>query len=216
MRISFQHPQEIEEFDHIQAARTALHFRHERLWPPELVGNVLLQPAALLAQVGEQRRNPLVARVVDGVGHAKHSRYTYAIFFICIRHNWENHMFQLVWLSSAAVTAFAIVIDMRRLRANRVGLPAAGWAFASACVGPAAGVLYLIQRRKTRRYLIDAAWALAGNASQPVYVRRARLNALARSGVLGEPILQACLAALEQESVASGHVASEQEMDHSM
>ncbi|WP_247315224.1 hypothetical protein [Ralstonia pseudosolanacearum] len=125
-------------------------------------------------------------------------------------------MLQLVWLCSAAVTALVIVIDMRRLRANRVGLPPAGWAFASACVGPAAGALYLVQRRKARRHLINAAWALAGNASQPVHVRRARLIALARNGVLGKPILQACLAALEQESSAAAHVARQQEMDHSM
>ncbi|UZF20934.1 hypothetical protein LG939_05550 [Ralstonia pseudosolanacearum] len=124
-------------------------------------------------------------------------------------------MLQVIWLCSAAVTAFAIVIDMRRLRANRVGLPAAGWVFASACVGPVAGALYLVRRRRMRRHLIAAAWALVGNASQSVYVRRARLTALARSGVLGEPILQACLAALEQEALASERVANQQEMDHS-
>lgn len=109
-------------------------------------------------------------------------------------------MFQIAWLSSAAVTALGIVLDMHRLRANRVGLPTAGWVFASACVGPVAGAAYLLQRRAVRQALIDAAWELVGDANQPAHMRRERLIALERSGVLGKPIFRACLAVLDAEA----------------
>lgn len=125
-------------------------------------------------------------------------------------------MFQIVWLSGAAVTALGIVIDMRRLRANRVGLPAAGWAFASACIGPIAGAAYLLQRRAARQALIDAAWALVGDANQPAHVRRERLIALQRSGVLGAPIFRACLAVLDAEIAAPLHVTTQEDANHSM
>lgn len=125
-------------------------------------------------------------------------------------------MFQIIWLSGAAVTALGIVLDMRRLRANRVGLPPAGWVFASACVGPIAGVAYVLQRRIMRRCLIDAAWALVGNANQPVHVRRERLIALERSGVLGATIFRACLAVLDAEVADSLHVTTQEDANHSM
>lgn len=125
-------------------------------------------------------------------------------------------MFQIVWLSSATVTALGIVLDMRRLRANHVGLPAAGWVFASACVGPVAGAAYLLQRRAARQALIDAAWALVGDANQPAHVRRERLIALERSGVLGIPIFRACLAVLDAEIADPLHATTEEDADHSM
>ncbi|API73567.1 hypothetical protein [Ralstonia pseudosolanacearum] len=125
-------------------------------------------------------------------------------------------MFQLVWLSGAAATALGIVLDMRRLRANRVGLQALAWVFASACVGPVAGVAYLLQRRPARRALIDAAWELVGDANQPAHVRRERLIALERSGVLGAPIFRACLAVLEAEAADPLHVTAEEDVSRSV
>ncbi len=125
-------------------------------------------------------------------------------------------MFQIVWLSSATVTALCIVLDMRRLRANYVGLPTAGWVFASACIGPIAGAAYLLQRRAARRALIDAAWALVGDANQPAHVRRERLIALERSGVVGVPIFRACLAVLDSEIADPLHATTEEDADNSM
>ncbi|MGA4222301.1 hypothetical protein ACI2TZ_10290 [Ralstonia nicotianae] len=125
-------------------------------------------------------------------------------------------MFQLIWLSGVVATALGIVLDMRRLRANRVGLPAAGWVFASACIGPVAGAAYLLQRRAVRRALINAAWELVGDANQPAHVRRERLIALERSGVLGVPIFRACLAVLDAEATDPLHVMAEEDTSGSM
>ncbi|MBB6580929.1 hypothetical protein [Ralstonia solanacearum] len=125
-------------------------------------------------------------------------------------------MFQIVWLSGVAVTALGIVLDMRWLRANRVGLPAAIWVFVSACVGPVAGAAYLLQRRAAQRALIDATWKLVGDASQPTHVRRERLIALERSGVLGVPIFRACLAMLDAETIEPPRMTAEEEADRSI
>ncbi|MFV8603315.1 hypothetical protein ACNRDG_03210 [Ralstonia pseudosolanacearum] len=125
-------------------------------------------------------------------------------------------MFQLVWLSGVAATALGIVLDMRRLRVNRVGLPASAWVFASACIGPVAGVAYLLQRQAARRALIGAAWELVGDANQSAHVRRERLITLERSGVLGAPIFRACLAVLDAEATDSLPVTTEKNADRSM
>ncbi|MFV8598092.1 hypothetical protein [Ralstonia pseudosolanacearum] len=125
-------------------------------------------------------------------------------------------MLQLIWLSGVVATALGIVLDMRRLRANRVGLPAAGWVFTTACIGPVAGAAYLLQRRAVRRALIHAAWELVGDANQPPHVRRERLIALERSGVLGAPIFRACLAVLNAEATDSLHVMAEEDTSRSM
>ncbi|MFV8624983.1 hypothetical protein ACNREE_11065 [Ralstonia pseudosolanacearum] len=125
-------------------------------------------------------------------------------------------MFQLIWLSCVVATALGIVLDMRRLRANRVGFPAAVWVFASACIGPVAGAAYLLQRRAVRRALIHAAWELVGDANQPAHVRRERLIALERSGVLGVPIFRACLTVLDAEATDSLHVTAEEDASRSM
>ncbi|WP_247539134.1 hypothetical protein [Ralstonia pseudosolanacearum] len=125
-------------------------------------------------------------------------------------------MFQLIWLSGVAVTALGIVLDMRRLRAHRVGFPAAGWVFASACIGPVAGAAYLLQRRVVWRALINAAWELVGDVNQPAQVRRERLIALERSGVLGVPIFRACLAVLDAEATDSLPVMAEEDTSRSM
>ncbi|UQY83017.1 hypothetical protein [Ralstonia pseudosolanacearum] len=125
-------------------------------------------------------------------------------------------MFQIVWLSSAVATALSIVFDMRRLGANRVGLPPAGWVFASACIGPVAGAAYLLQRRATKRALIDAAWELVGDAHQSAHVRLERLLALERSGVLGTPIFRACQAVLNAEIADPLHVTTKEDADHAI
>ncbi|WP_193727318.1 hypothetical protein [Burkholderia sp. BE17] len=110
-------------------------------------------------------------------------------------------MFQLVWLSSIAATALAIVFDMHRLRASRVGLRPLGWVVASVWVGPIAGVAYMLRRRSARAALIDATWQLVGDAAHPIAIRRERLIAFRRSGMLGTPVFRACLAVLDAESL---------------
>ncbi|MDN7629697.1 hypothetical protein [Burkholderia cenocepacia] len=109
-------------------------------------------------------------------------------------------MFQLVWLSGIAVTAFGIAFDMHRLRTNRVGLRPIGWVVASVCVGPIAGIAYVIRRRTALAALVDAVWQLVGDATHPLAARRKRLIALERSGMLGAPIFRACLATLDAEA----------------
>lgn len=109
-------------------------------------------------------------------------------------------MFHLVWFTSAAMTALGIALDMHRLHANRVGLRPIGWVVASACVGPIAGVAYLIRRRAARAALIEAVWQFVGDTSHPADARRERLIALERSGLLGPLVFQACLAKLDAET----------------
>ncbi|ESS48904.1 hypothetical protein L665_04098 [Ralstonia solanacearum SD54] len=74
----------------------------------------------------------------------------------------------------------------------------------------------MLQRRVARQALIDAAWALVGDANQPAHVRRERLIALERSGVLGAPIFRACLAVLDAEVADPLHATTEEDVDHSM
>lgn len=199
MRVGVKNPQEVQQFDDIEAAHAALDLRHEGLRPSEPIRNVLLQQAALLAHVREQGRDPLVAGVVDRMGHEEildtHTTYTLSVYGIFQ----EFQMFQLVWFISAAMTALGIALDMHLLRANRVGLRPIGWVVASACVGPIAGVVYLIRRRAARSALNEAVWQFVGDASHRADVRRERLIALKRSGLLGSPVFRACLAKLDAE-----------------
>ncbi|BCN13325.1 hypothetical protein RPSD_52100 (plasmid) [Ralstonia solanacearum] len=118
-------------------------------------------------------------------------------------------MLQIAWLSSAAAVALGIVLDMSRLRINRVGLPAACWIVACVCVGPLAGAAYLLRRRVVRRELIEAASELIGDSSHSVQIRRERLIALERNGVLGAAICRAGLAALEKELERQAHNSTE-------
>ncbi|WP_423391472.1 hypothetical protein [Burkholderia sp. LMG 21824] len=113
-------------------------------------------------------------------------------------------MFQLLWLGCTIATAFAISLDMHRLRARRVDLTPAGWIVSSICTGPIAGVIYLCRRGAARRALIDAAWTLVGDATFPVHVRRERLDALERAGLLGSSIYRECAAVLDTESSTVG------------
>lgn len=109
-------------------------------------------------------------------------------------------MFQLIWLGGGVATALAVVFDMRRLGARRVGLPPIGWGVASVCLGPIAGAIYLSRRSATRQALIDAVWVLVGDQAVPVQVRRARLTALGSVGSVGPVIYRACSAALDAET----------------
>jgi hypothetical protein len=105
----------------------------------------------------------------------------------------------MIWSLSAAIAAFSIVFDMRRLMINRVGLSRMGWVAACACIGPLAGGAYLILRRGARRKLVEAVWRIAGDPLQPVDLRRARLIALLGSGLVGTPVFQTCMKQLDAE-----------------
>jgi hypothetical protein len=113
-------------------------------------------------------------------------------------------MFQLLCLGCTIATGCAIALDMHRLRARRVGMTLGGWIVASACTGPLAGVIYLSRRGAARRALIDAAWTIVGDATFPVHVRRERLDALERAGLLGSSIYRECAAVLDTESSTVG------------
>lgn len=106
-------------------------------------------------------------------------------------------MFALVWMLAAAVAALAVTVDMRRLVIHRLGLTRTGWMLACAVGAPFAVALYLLLRYSATRKLIESAWTIVGDDSQPLGVRRERLIALRRAGLIGAPIYRACLRALE-------------------
>lgn len=104
-----------------------------------------------------------------------------------------------VWALMAAVTTVCVVLDMQRLKVNRIVLPRAGWILASLCGGPLAGVIYCVLRRHAKRSLVRAVWQLVGDASQSLDVRREHLFALRRSGLVGMPVFRTCLETLDVE-----------------
>ncbi len=106
-------------------------------------------------------------------------------------------MWKFLWLSIAAGIALAAVLDMRRLRINRVGLTPTGWLLACLCAGPLAGAIYLVLRRSARQRLINAVWLIVGDGSHPAHIRRARLLDLERTGLVGTAIFRVCLKALD-------------------
>lgn len=108
-------------------------------------------------------------------------------------------MFAEFWVTAAAATAVGISLDMRRLKVSHVGTSRSGWAVACACAGPLAAGAYLYLRRTTWRTLIDAVWQAAGDASQPMHLRRQRLLALRDTGVIGRPVFLACWQELEAD-----------------
>lgn len=107
--------------------------------------------------------------------------------------------FFIWWSLSALLSALVIVIDMRRLGASRVGLVASSWVAASVALGPLAVLAYLFKRPAARRQLVEAVWRLIGDESHPVSMRRARLDALRRSGIVGPAIYRTCLRELGQD-----------------
>ena len=107
----------------------------------------------------------------------------------------------LIWACATTITALGVPLDMRRLRANRVGLSPVGWLVAAVCIGPVAGLAYLRQRPAAWRELMQNTWALVGDSTVPVRVRRERLARLRREGILGSPIYRACRSALDTEEM---------------
>ncbi len=103
----------------------------------------------------------------------------------------------MIWLVAAVPAALGIALDMRRLKVNRVGLSSRGWAVA--CVGTSAFALvpYAILRRRVWRKLIEAAWRFAGDSSHATDVRRERLHALWRNGLIGDAVFRVCTRALD-------------------
>jgi len=104
----------------------------------------------------------------------------------------------VLWSLGVLLSALGIVIDMRRLGTTRVGLPASGWLLVSLLIGPVALVIYLFKRPAVRKQLVDAVWRLVGDASHPVSMRHARLEALHRMGLVGPAIYSSCLRELGQ------------------
>lgn len=106
-------------------------------------------------------------------------------------------MWFFVWWSlGALLSALGIVIDMRRLGATRVGIPAIAWIGLSMLIGPLALMPYLVKRQTVRRALMEGVWRLVGDASHPLSVRHARLEALHRMKVVGPAIYKSCLRSL--------------------
>jgi hypothetical protein len=105
----------------------------------------------------------------------------------------------MIWLCAATAAALGIALDMRRLKVNRVGLSPPGWAVACVFAGAFAAVPYLMLRRRVWRTLLNAAWKLVGDDSHAPAVRRERLDALRRSGLIGRPVLRACLRTLNTD-----------------
>ena len=105
----------------------------------------------------------------------------------------------MIWLTAAAPAALGIAVDMRRLRVNRVGLSPPTWAVVCVLVSAFAVVPYVIQRRRVRRNLIDAAWQFVGDGSYALDVRRERLHTLRRCGLISEAAFQACAQTLDTQ-----------------
>lgn len=105
----------------------------------------------------------------------------------------------MIWLLMATGIAAAVISDMRRLSVHRVGLSAVGWSFVCAGAGPLAIAAYLACRRVVWRLLVDSVWKIVGDASYPVDVRRERLIALRRNGLIGVPVFVACMKALNTQ-----------------
>ncbi|CAE6768330.1 hypothetical protein R69619_03722 [Paraburkholderia nemoris] len=102
----------------------------------------------------------------------------------------------MVWLLTVVGIAVALICDMRRLVAHRVGLSPAGWLFVCVCIGPFTIAAYLICRRVVWRRLVDSVWQVVGDCADPIHLRRRRLVALRRNGLIGAPVFQACLKVL--------------------
>ncbi|AMV41747.1 hypothetical protein ATN79_03490 [Paraburkholderia caribensis] len=99
----------------------------------------------------------------------------------------------MIWILIAVGTAMAVVSDMRRLLVHRVGLSTVGWLFVCVGAGPFAIAAYLLCRRVVWQMLVDSVWQFIGDGSHPKHVRRRRLIALRRNGLIGVPVFHACL-----------------------
>lgn len=104
----------------------------------------------------------------------------------------------VLWFTAALFSALAIVIDMRRLGATRVGFLPVTWIGMSMLIGPLVLVVYLFKRRAVRQALIEGVWRLVGDSSHPLSVRYARLDALHKLEIVGPSIYSSCRRALRQ------------------
>jgi hypothetical protein len=109
--------------------------------------------------------------------------------------------FFVLWSLGALLSVLGIVIDMRRLGAARVGIPAIAWGGVSMLIGPLALGAYLVKRRAVRQSLMEGVWRLVGDGSHPLSVRYARLEALHRMRVVGPAIYKSCLRSLGRGAV---------------
>jgi hypothetical protein len=110
------------------------------------------------------------------------------------------YLLVMTWPILAMGTAYAVLYDMRRLLLiNRAVLTRSGWLVGCLCLGPFAGVAYLLVRPSVRRRLIEQVWVMAGDASHPMDARLKRLNTMRETGLISQPVLQDCLRKLEQE-----------------
>lgn len=103
------------------------------------------------------------------------------------------------WLAAAVPAALGIALDMRRLKVNQVGLSPPSWAVVCVCASAFAVVPYLILRRRVWRELIDATWHFVGDNSHAIDVRRKRLHALRRNGLIGDTAFRVCSRTLDAQ-----------------
>ncbi|WP_233827759.1 hypothetical protein [Paraburkholderia sp. ZP32-5] len=107
---------------------------------------------------------------------------------------------QLIWAACVVITACAIAFDMHQLGAQSVALTRVEWIAISVCAGPLAGMMYMSRRGAARRELIQSAWVIVGNSTFSTQIRRERLSALKRTGVLGPAIYRTCSTALDAKT----------------
>ncbi|VVE75906.1 hypothetical protein PCA31118_05090 [Pandoraea captiosa] len=105
----------------------------------------------------------------------------------------------VVWLSASALIAVAIPVDMHVLRVNRIWLPAGAWLLASAIFGAFVVVPYLVTRRRVRRELERAAFALLGDETYCMAIRRSRLTTLKQCGLLSDSLFRMCGSQLDRQ-----------------
>jgi hypothetical protein len=103
----------------------------------------------------------------------------------------------MAWLSGAVPAALGIALDMHRLKVNQVGLSPSGWTVVCVSASAFTVVPYLILRRRVWRKLIDAAWNFVGDNSHAIDVRRERLHALKRTGLICDSAFRACMRTLD-------------------
>ena len=103
-----------------------------------------------------------------------------------------------IWILGALLSALAIVIDMRRLGASKVGLTAPWWCVVCALTGPLALLGYLVARKKVRRQMVDSVWRFVGGATHPLATRKARLRAMKQAGLIGPAIYKSCLRSITE------------------
>lgn len=108
-------------------------------------------------------------------------------------------LYLAVWIMAALIVARGITWDMHALRVHRMGVERWGWWLACGLAGPLAGLVYLGLRPGVRRRLLASVWACVGNATVPASLRKVRLFALYKTGMVGEAMLDECLRQIEAQ-----------------